>query len=157
MQLPTDARLQKGAGSSVRVLLPAAAAVATVPPALVGLDASTTTLPELLVAPCLALVLTGLGLSAVVVFRLIGLGARGAPALGLLGALVVLAEAVTVGVDLGPSPWLGLVYGAAGGAVAGAGLLGVVAWRGAGGGAASSPARCGGGSVPRSRSSCCSP
>jgi hypothetical protein len=49
---------------------------------------------------------------------------------GLLGAAVLLGEGVAIGAELTPDASLGPVYGAAGGAVAGAGLLGVlVRWR----------------------------
>jgi glycosyltransferase involved in cell wall biosynthesis len=111
-------------------LLAVAAAVATVPPALVGLDAPSVSPTELAVPPCGAVVLAGTGLIVLGVSRLHALGARVALVVGLAGAAVMLCEGVAIGAELGPVPLLGPVYGAAGGAVAGAGLLGVlVRWR----------------------------
>ncbi|GAA4796898.1 hypothetical protein GCM10023200_36300 [Actinomycetospora chlora] len=105
------------------------AAVATVPPALVGLDAPSVPVSELGLPPGVALALAGVGFVALAAWRLHADGARAAVLVGLAGAAVLLYEGVAIGAELGAAP-LGHVYGAAGGAVAAAGLLGVlVAWR----------------------------
>jgi glycosyltransferase involved in cell wall biosynthesis len=114
----------------VRVLLPVVAVVATVPPAIAGLDGASVPVTELLVPPCAALVLGGVGLTAAGVWRLVSLGARVAAVVGVLGAAVLLGEGIAVGAEFEPIAWPGLVHGAAGGAIAGAGLVGVlVRWR----------------------------
>lgn len=114
----------------VRVLLPVVAVVGTVPPAVVGLDGASVPATELVVPPCAALVLAGVGLTAAGAWRLVSLGARLASGVGLLGSAVLLGEGVAIGAEIEPIAPPGLVYGAAGGAVAGAGLVGVlVRWR----------------------------
>lgn len=119
-----------GPASLVRVLLPVVAVVGTVPPAIVGLDGASVPATELVVPPCAALVLGGVGLTAAGVWRLVPLEARVAPVVGLLGAAVLLGEGIAIGAEIEPIAPPGLVYGAAGGAVAGAGLVGVlVRWR----------------------------
>ena len=121
---------QAGPASLVRVLLPIVAVVGTVPPAITGLDGASVPVIELVIPPCAALVLGGVGLAAAGVWRLVSLGARVAAVVGLLGAAVLLGEGIAIGAELEPIPSPGLVYGAAGGAVAGAGLVGVVVrWR----------------------------
>ena len=116
--------------SLVRVLLPIVVVVGTVPPAIAGLDGASVPVTELLVPPCAALVLGGVGLTAAGVWRLVSLGARVASVVGVLGAAVLLGEGIAIGAEFEPIASPGLVYGAAGGAVAGAGLVGVlVRWR----------------------------
>ncbi|PVY96343.1 glycosyltransferase [Actinomycetospora cinnamomea] len=123
-------RVPAGPAPLVRVLLPVVAVVGTVPPAVVGLDAPSVPAADLVVPPCAALVLGGVGLTAAGVWRLVSLRARVAPVVGLLGAAVLLGEGIAIGAELAPTASAGPVYGAAGGAVAGAGLLGVlVRWR----------------------------
>ena len=113
----------------LRVLLPVVAAVGTVPPALLGPVVPPAESPELVLAAG-AVALAGVGLAAVGVWRLLALGTRAAPAVGLLGAGVLLGEGLAIGAELAPAGSTGLVVGAAGGAVAGAGLVGVlVRWR----------------------------
>ncbi|MHC1562133.1 glycosyltransferase family 4 protein [Actinomycetospora sp. C-140] len=125
-----DTRRQTGPAFLVRVLLPTVAVVATVPPTLVGLDAPTVTVTDLVVLPCIALVLAGVGLSAAGTWQLLALGTRAAPVAGLLGGAVLLGEGIAIGTDLEPATSSGLMFGAAGGALAGALLLGVlVRWQ----------------------------
>lgn len=119
-----------GPASLVRVLLPVVAVVGTVPPAIAGLGGASVPVTELLIPPCAALVLGGVGLAAAGVWRLVSLGARVAAVMGLLGAAVLLAEGFAIGAEFEPIASRGLVYGAAGGALTGAGLVGVlVRWR----------------------------
>lgn len=130
MSVGIDGPRPDGAAAVVRWLLSSVAVVATVPPALVGLDGPWVPASDLAVPPGLALVLAGVGLTAVGVWRLVALAAGAAAVLGLLGATVLLAEGVAIGTELKPIAVGGLVYGAAGGAVAAAGCLGVlVRWR----------------------------
>jgi hypothetical protein len=75
-------------------------------------------------------VLGGVGLTAAGAWRLVSLGARVAAVVGLLGAAVLLGEGIAIGAWIEPITSPGLVHGAAGGAVAGAGLVGVlVRWQ----------------------------
>lgn len=123
------ARPQDRPDAVLRVLLPATAVVGTAPPALVAPILPVTSSPEVVIAGS-AVVLAGVGLTAVGVWRLLALGSRAAPAAGLLGAAVLLGEGLAIGGEVVPAGSTGLVVGAAGGALAGAGLLGVlVRWR----------------------------
>ncbi|MFC5138921.1 glycosyltransferase family 4 protein [Actinomycetospora rhizophila] len=120
-----DAPRQQGPDSLVRVLLPLVAVVATVPPALAGPLTPATSSPELLLAGG-AVVLAGVGLAAAGTWRLLGAGARAIPAAGVLGAAVMLGEGIAIGGELAPPGTPGMLYGAAGGALAGAGLVAVL-------------------------------
>lgn len=125
MSVGTGTAERRGPDTLVRVLLPAVVVVATAPPALLPAAAS----PELLLAGG-AVVLAGVGLTAAGTWRLLAAGARLGPTAGLAGAAVLLGEGVAIGGELAPPGSPGLLYGAAGGAVAGAGLVGVlVRWR----------------------------
>ncbi|GAA4916656.1 glycosyltransferase involved in cell wall biosynthesis [Actinomycetospora succinea] len=113
----------------LRVLLPVVAVVGTVPPALIGPAVPAASPPELVLAGG-AVVLAGVGLTAVGVWRLLALGTRVAAGTGLVGAGVLLGEGLAIGREIAPAGWAGPVVGAAGGAIAGAGLLGVIVrWR----------------------------
>ncbi|MDD7939156.1 glycosyltransferase family 4 protein [Actinomycetospora lutea] len=115
--------------AALRVLLPVVVVVGTVPPALVAPAVPAASSSQLVIAGS-AVVLAGVGLTAVGVWRLLALGARVAPVIGLLGAGVLLGQGLAIGGELAPTGSTGLVIGAAGGALAGAGLLGVlVRWR----------------------------
>ncbi|MEJ2889594.1 glycosyltransferase [Actinomycetospora aeridis] len=116
---------RRGPDSLVRVLLPLVAVVATVPAPLAAPVLGAGAPPELLLAGG-AVVLAGVGLTAAGTWRLLAAGARAVPAASLLGAAVMLGEGVAIGGELAPDGSPGLLVGAAGGAVAGAGLLGVL-------------------------------
>ncbi|MEJ2863837.1 glycosyltransferase [Actinomycetospora flava] len=129
MSVGSATRPQDRPDTVLRALLPVVAVVGTVPPALIGPVVPPPASPEVVLAAG-AVALAGVGLTTVGVWRLLALGTRVVPAVGLLGAGVLLGEGLAIGAEVAPAGSTGLVVGAAGGALAGAGLLGVlVRWR----------------------------
>ncbi len=129
-----DLRLREALGSYVRLLVPAAAVVATVPTALVGLVLPAQYLPAVTLLPVLAVMGVGLGTTTVLATLLLAVRARGALAAALAAAVAALAVGITLGatgtlaglpgVPAGPTG--GLAAGAALGALVGAVLVAVL-------------------------------
>ena len=117
-----DLRLREALGSYVRLLVPAAAVVATVPSALVGLVLPATYLPAVALLPVLAVMGVGLGTTTVLATLLLAVRARGA----LTAALAAAAAALAAGLALGAGGALaglpGVPAGPTGGLAAGAAL-----------------------------------
>ncbi len=126
-----DLRLREALGSYVRLLVPAGAVVATVPPALVGLVLPAAYLPAVALLPVLAVMGVGLGTTTVLATLLLAVRARRALAAALAAAVAALAAGLALGaggalaglpgVPAGPTG--GLAAGAALGALAGAVLV----------------------------------
>ncbi|MCD2192365.1 glycosyltransferase family 4 protein [Actinomycetospora endophytica] len=129
-----DLRLREALGSYVRLLVPAAAVVATVPSALVGLVLPAQYMPAVALLPVLAVMGVGLGTTTVLATLLLAVRARGALVAALTAAVAALAGGLALGatgaltglpgVPAGPTG--GLAAGAALGAFAGAVLVAVL-------------------------------
>ena len=129
-----DLRLREALGSYVRLVVPAAAVVATVPTPLVGLVLPAAYLPSVALLPVLAVMGAGLGTTTVLATLLLAVRAREALAVALAAAVAALAAGLALGasgalaglpgVPVGPTG--GLAAGAALGAAVGAVLVGVL-------------------------------
>ncbi|MFC5066338.1 hypothetical protein ACFPBZ_29325, partial [Actinomycetospora atypica] len=123
-----DLRLREALASFVRLVVPAAAVVATVPTALVGLVLPERYLPSVALLPTLALLGVGLGTTTVLATLLLAVRARRALTAALVAAVVSLgaglalgASGVLAGLPGVPDDAAGpLASGAAAGALVGA-------------------------------------
>ncbi|MEJ2862318.1 glycosyltransferase family 4 protein [Actinomycetospora flava] len=115
-----DRVLRDALATFVRLAVPAAAVVATVPPAIVGLVLPAAYTPSLALLGPLAVAGTGLGATTVLATLLLAVGARRSLAAGLVLAAAALGIGVAVGLR-GGAP--GLATGTAIGAVVGAVLV----------------------------------
>lgn len=124
-----DARLREALVSFVRLVVPAAAVIATVPPAVVGLVLPAEYAPSLVLLGWLAVAGAGLGTTTVLATLLLAVRARLALVSALSGALATLGTGIVVGLAAESARVDGLARGVAVGAVAGALVVGVVGWR----------------------------
>ncbi|GAA4914774.1 glycosyltransferase involved in cell wall biosynthesis [Actinomycetospora succinea] len=121
-----DRALREALTTFVRLAVPAAAVVATVPPVIVGLVLPAAYTPSLALLPPLALAGLGLGATTVLATLLLAVGARRSLAVALVLATVALAAGIAAGLADGAP---GLATGTAAGALGGALLLTVLGVR----------------------------